>query len=190
MQTDTKIAKLYVDALLKLDIERSLLEDLYLQLKVSSVVLLKDGYIREFFSSPIIPWQKKVELIEKVFAGKIHKYLFSFLAALIKRNRFVELPAIERLFRERINQYLGQRAVLLSSARDLGDIQERSIGLLLKGHFDKNIIFRKSLKKDLMGGFEIKSGDFVIDASMKKQLEIVKKTLLEKKISGEQYYEN
>ena len=147
MQTDTKIAKLYVDALLELKLEQHLLQDFYLQLKVCITILHTDAYVWKFFTSPIVTWQKKAGLVRFVFGPIMNKNLISFFIALVKRNRFRELFAIHSLLRKAINERLGERNVLVSSAQALEDEEERKLSMILKKYFNKKIALQKIIKK-------------------------------------------
>ena len=166
------------------------MEDFYLQLKLCGAVLSHDDYVWKFFTSPIITWQKKAQLIETVFSSRVNRYLVSFFVALLKRNRFADLFAIQSLLRKAVNQHLGQRAVLVYSARELQEEEEKELRLTLKEYFGKSIMLQKFIREELLAGLSIRSGDLVLNSSLQNRIRGIQKTLLECRVTGTQYYEN
>ena len=190
MQRDTKLAKLYVEAILELKLGRELVDSFYLQFRVCGAILSRDEQVWKFFTSPIIPWQKKAQLLEAVFRPKMNRDLVSFLITLAKRNRFTELFTIQSLLRKAVNEHLGQRTALVYSAQELQEGEAKRLGSALERYFGKNIILQKLIKEELLGGMELRSGDLVLNASLQSRLKGMQKALLERKVTGEQYYEN
>ncbi|MDH5656965.1 MAG: F0F1 ATP synthase subunit delta, partial [Spirochaetia bacterium] len=54
----------------------------------------------------------------------------------------------------------------------------------------KSVILDYGVNPDLLGGIVVKSGDLMVDTSIKTSLEIIRQSLVGKKILGEKYYEN
>ena len=70
-----------------------------------------------------------------------------------------------------------QKDVLIISAFSLNKSQEEQIETLLKNRYGKNLYTKVEIDKTLLGGLIIKSGDEVIDHSIKGKLLKLKKQI-------------
>ncbi len=79
----------------------------------------------------------------------------------IIKNNFVKLSKIEKKILE----------VEVFSVQNLDEQNIQNIKeVLSKKYFDKTIEINQSIKKDILGGLQIKIGSTMIDASLKRQL--------------------
>ena len=72
-----------------------------------------------------------------------------------------------------INHY-----IKIIAGYEVSDIQEKNLEDVLKKYFNKDVSLSISVDKSLIGGALIKSGDFVIDRTVKSQLIRMTETLL------------
>ena len=98
----------------------------------------------------------------------------SFLALLTEKQR-------ERSMLEVIQQYMALRDekygiinVDVASAVEITPQQEKSLSETLEQHTKKKVRIRMALDKALKGGLVVKVGDTVLDASIKRQLELMR----------------
>jgi F-type H+-transporting ATPase subunit delta len=89
-----------------------------------------------------------------------------------------------------VDQLLGRRKVDVEAGSELSEDQTRALIQELEGYLKKKVVLNYKANPDLIGGLYIRSGDLMIDASIKNSLAMYKKTLLDRKILGEGYYEN
>jgi F-type H+-transporting ATPase subunit delta len=69
--------------------------------------------------------------------------------------------------------------ILVTSAVELRESQKQNISEFIKRKLKLNLPLINKIDKSLIGGFRIKVGDWLLDASLKHQLDNIKQTLLE-----------
>lgn len=192
----TQITTVYAEAFVeyakeKLNDTNSLsLKDWGQTLKDCTILLSTNKKTWKLLLSPIIPAQEKIQILEKAFRGEETLFIIPFLSILAKRKRFIQLPEIEILVQKLISKSLNQQIVNVITAEPFSEAQKLKLNESLTQLFKKDIIFNIKIDKDLIGGFILRSNDFVIDASFSNRLKQIQKALLTRSKAGEKYYEN
>lgn len=192
----TQITTVYAEAFVeyakeKLNNTNSLsLKDWGQTLKDCTILLSTNKKTWKLLLSPIIPAQEKIQILEKAFRGEETLFIIPFLSILAKRKRFIQLPEIEILVQKLISKSLNQQIVNVITAEPFSKAQKLKLNESLTQLFKKDIIFNIKIDKDLIGGFILRSNDFVLDASFSNRLKQIQKTLLTRSKTGEKYYEN
>ena len=81
------------------------------------------------------------------------------------------LPDIEKEYSSLIEGNEGKKTVELFSPFILSDEQQEKITTSLKNRFGDNLTVESGIDESLIGGFLARSGDDVLDASIKGKLE-------------------
>ncbi len=203
-QTEAKVAYVYADALADLASREShagstlSLLEIDDQLQSCLASFQKEEKVWKFFSSPVVSWEDKKNAIISSLKGKVHHLLFHFFLVLSKRDRFVELPMICRLFHKEINSRLKRREVCVRSARELTQNEEENLKESLRKYLGCEIILEKKVSPELMGGLILTSEDLRLDSSVQSCLERIRSSLSQRGIRGkksgekfeEKFYEN
>jgi F-type H+-transporting ATPase subunit delta len=125
--------------------------------------------------SPVVKLELKISILDEIFSRQIDKDALNFIHFVINKRREEILYAVSRRFVELRNEHLGIVELKVITAFKFTDNQK----LMLKERFEKilkkkiNISF--SVDQNLVGGFIAQVGDTVYDASLKHQLELLKK---------------
>ena len=178
-----RIASRYAKSLIDLATEQGkldrVLEDVTLFVNASGhrelALLLK---------SPIVKPDKKQKVLDAIFQSRIDPLTHSFIKIIIKKGRESQLTDIAQ---EYINQYReikGMSIVHVTSAEPLtAETMESIRKKLVESKLTRgNIEFRTSLDPSLIGGFVIAFEDKLYDASIRHQLDE-----LRKQFSGNEY---
>jgi F-type H+-transporting ATPase subunit delta len=178
-----RIASRYAKSLIDLAIEQGkldrVLEDVTLFSNVAShpemAMLLK---------SPIVKPDKKEKVLDAIFKDKIDVLTHAFLMIILRKGRESQLADIAKEF---INQYRtikGISIVNITSAEELSKETIESIRRKLTESkmTHSNIQFNTSVDPSLIGGFVISFEDKLYDASIRHQLDS-----LRKQFSGKEY---
>jgi F-type H+-transporting ATPase subunit delta len=127
-----------------------------------------------FFRSPVISKRKKNQVIKKLFGSKVDDLVVNFISLLIDRSR-------ENIFSDIIKDFLdykdAKKGVVrahISSAVKLDENIHKGILKSLEKYSGMKCKPVFELDKDLIGGFRVKFNDIVLDASIKRQLELLK----------------
>lgn len=171
-----RIASRYAKSLIDLATEQGKLdkvvEDMTYFIEVSK---LRD--IELLLKSPIITSDRKGKVLEAIFGGKVDQLTNAFLHIILKKGRESYLRDIAE---EVISQYRvikGISIVHIVSAETLAPEALEAIRqkLIASKLTHTNIEFRTSVDKDLIGGFVISFEDKLYDASVKHQLNVLRK---------------
>lgn len=133
--------------------------------------------MRELIDNPRIGRDRLVELFGDIGGARFDEAFVNFLRTLGHYDRFELLPEIAAQF-EFLRREAEQRVhVHVTSAYPLG--QEERDGLIerLKRRFGREIDLEVDVDDSLIGGVVIRSGDEVIDGSVRGRLEQLGKRL-------------
>jgi F-type H+-transporting ATPase subunit delta len=87
------------------------------------------------------------------------------------------MPIIEQ-FRLLVDERMGIVRAEVSSAVALNKQQEKGLVRQLEGYTGKKVQVQYSLDRSLQGGFTARIGDTVFDASIRHQLELLRKKFI------------
>lgn len=156
-----------VEELKQLDVVRKDLE-LILQTYKSS----RDFQL--FLESPVIREDKKKQVLGELFKGRISVTTMKFLELLAEKNREGILPDVIAQYHQLGNERLGIVEVVVTSAVELTKTQQRELERQLEQYAKKKIDAEYLVDPAVKGGFVVRIGDTVLDASIKRQLELLR----------------
>lgn len=139
----------------------------------------KDGEeTLRFFSSEVLPFSKKREVLGVFLSSSKTKHLKAFMTLLLDKHLFLLLPKIEKEFRSLANKALGIEEGIVYSVSLLSKEELRSI----EESFEKKKHIRCELTnridKSLIGGVRVYLSDKLYDSSIEGKMETLRQTLL------------
>ncbi len=134
------------------------------------VKAINKANVSNLIDSPKLSYKEKTEIFISLFRGEIQKKTISLLQVLGGAKRLSILPHILEEYQKLLDIKNDQINVLITSAFKLTQAQQDKINNLLKKRYDKNLSITAEVDINLIGGFTIKSGDEVIDLSVKGRL--------------------
>lgn len=117
------------------------------------------------------------EFFSNLLAHQVSEESLRFVQLLAERRRLKVLPEIVNFYetlRKEAENILNATVV---SATPLADDQKQKIKMALQKRFDCTIEIQESVDPTLLGGFWVKAGNDVIDATLKGQLMQLENTL-------------
>jgi F-type H+-transporting ATPase subunit delta len=125
--------------------------------------------------NPIIKHEKKKDILEALFKGKVNPLTLSIIDILTKKNREALLPAIAHEFHNAYNEYKSiERATVTTTAAVDKKVKGEIEAIVKKLSSKKQVELVEKIDKDLIGGFILNVGDRQIDASIKSKLKSLK----------------
>ncbi len=128
-----------------------------------------------FFNSPLINKLKKKKIAKMILGDSISELSMRFIDLLIERKRDSLLKFIYEDYLSLRNERLGIMNVKIKTAVELDakekEAMQKKIDTLI--NLKSNPTFE--VDKDIIGGFQISYKDTILDASIKSQLEKLKK---------------
>ena len=137
--------------------------------QIASVI--REPRVANLIDSPKTSYQEKVKQILSLLEGEVEKKSINFLKVIGESKRLFLLPYIAKQYKALIEKSEDKKTVEILSSFELSAEQLEKLTTALKNHFGKNLIIESGVDESLIGGFLAKSGDDVLDASIKGKLE-------------------
>lgn len=172
--TNLKVARKYNIALIQtakeLGLEENLKKD-FIDIKNS---IKSSRELSNFLTTPVIASEKKAEIIKALFNGKVNELTLKFLEFLCIKNRINILEIILDDFFKLMNEMHGIVDANIKTAIELNDEEKKQLTEKLKQFTGKKINAVYNIDKSIKGGFVAKIDDKIIDASIARQLELLR----------------
>ncbi len=172
---DSRVASRYVKSLLTLAVEQNAVEAVHNDMQLFDKVCLDNRPFANMLKSPIIKHDKKKDILEAIFKGKVHKLTLAILEMLTDKNREPLLPAIAHEFHNAYNEYKGiEKATVTTTIAVDAKLKKEIEAMVKKLSSKKHVELVEKIDKDLIGGFILNVGDRQVDASIKNKLKSLK----------------
>ncbi len=174
-----KVAQRYSKALFDLSLETNQLEKV--KEDIETIRAINNAELNTLLMSPIINGEKKVSIFKAVFEGRVSPLTISFFNLLFRKNRELALEEILVAFEGFYRKFHNIEIMEITTAMPVSSDVEVYIKNSLKktGKFD-NITFevRSKVDESILGGFIAQIGDNIFDASIKHDLQTIKKQFI------------
>ena len=171
-----EIAQVYARSLFEVAEELGLLDAIREQLSQFADALSENRELATFFFSPYFSTEEKKDALHRAIEGA-EPIFMSFLEALVERHR---MPAIFRIraryeaMWDDANQLL---PVQLTSAIELDEQTVQEIGERIGQQTGRKVELSSSVDSGILGGIVLRVGNFILDASIRNQLNQLRKEL-------------
>ena len=169
-----QIAEMWAGALLDIALEDDELKKTKDELE--EVVSAFDDEVIAFFESHKILKEDKKRVIKEL---KVSQILQNFLCLLVDKGRMTHIKAIAEHFRHLYNAHYDIKEVKIKSARKLDAALKEKLLEAIKKKEGKDIDLKEEIDERLISGVKIMMDDKVIDISMQKKIQNMRKALLE-----------
>lgn len=176
---ETKVARRYAKSLLDLAKEKGELEGVNNDMKLLAEVCSSNHDLRVLLGSPIISSDKKLAILKRVFSGKISALSMSFFDIITRKGRESHLESIALEFTKIYKEYKGIQTAIVTSAVGLDDKLRSQVYNMIKESLNSEIELIEKVDKDLIGGFILRVGDKQYDASISRDLRLMRQELID-----------
>jgi F-type H+-transporting ATPase subunit delta len=173
-----RLATRYAKSLLDLSIEQNSLAEVYADMKLLQQINKSNPDFVALLRSPIITSDKKDKIIEAVVGNKVSKLTMLFVRLLTAKTRESNLPEIVTAFITQYNKLKNIQTVKLTTATAISDELKNSIIAKIKDTVTGEVEIETSIQDELIGGFKLEMGGTLIDASILRDLNDVRKQFL------------
>jgi len=132
--------------------------------------VVADPRVKKLIGNPKVSSQQLVDFVADVLGGKVDANVRNFFDELVRNRRFALLPEVAAMFEEMRNEVENVADVQVTSAVALNDAQRQRLADALKKRLKKDVRLHCDVNADLIGGAVIRSGDLVIDGSLRARL--------------------
>lgn len=174
------VANRYAKSLIELAQESNQVEVVRNDMKLIQQVCNENREFALFLKSPIIKTDKKIEVLNNVFASKISKTSLSFINLITSKHRESIIDEITKAFEEQFKINNNIFTAVVTSASGLDAKTKEKVIALLKSQMKGEIELIEKVDSKTIGGFTLKIGDKQIDKTVARQLSNMKKQLTNK----------
>lgn len=129
--------------------------------------------------NPVVSPGKKKGIFREIFSSRTGKETLALVEMLIDRNREHIFPETAEQFAKLRDEKEGIVNVAVTTAVDLIPAQETALKKQLERYTRKNVRIRILHDRSIQGGLLMQIGDTVLDASVKHQLDLLRRKMLE-----------
>jgi F-type H+-transporting ATPase subunit delta len=175
-----RLAGRYAKSILDLAIEQNQLEGVYADMKFIQSICKSNPDFVAVLKSPVITSDKKEKIIESITAERVTNITGLFIRLLIRKTREYNLPEIADAFINQYNELKNIHKVKITTATPISEELQKAITDKVKADGTiQNIELELVVKEELIGGFKLEMGDLLIDSSILRDLNDVKKQFLD-----------
>lgn len=175
----SKAARRYTIALYSVAEEKGVLNEVTSDISKVIDLINSTRELKLFFASPIVNKNKKLNLVKEIFGGSINELTMNFMNLLIVRRREALTKDIFTDFINLRKEKEGIVDVLVSTSIELNDDEKAHMKQRIDAYTNLKGDLSFEIDKNIIGGFVAKIKDTVLDASIKRQLEKLKKRFKE-----------
>jgi F-type H+-transporting ATPase subunit delta len=172
----------YAKSLIDLAQDENILEQVKTDMELFISVVKGSHELFTVLRNPIISHDKKVKILDALFADKVSKATIGFFKLMITKSRGEVLYYTAQEF---INQYNAKKNIikaLVTSATPLSAANQQELAALVQAEVGGNIILETKVNPDLIGGFVLTVGDRQIDTSIATSLKKLKTEFAQKAV--------
>lgn len=133
--------------------------------------------VQQVIGSPSLTSKQQATILIALCGDELSEKVCNFLRALAANKRLPLLPEITELF----EQYKANRennvTVEIATAFPLSDAASARLAQALRGKLQREVTINTVVDKSLLGGVLVRSGDVVIDGSVRGRLEKLAKAM-------------
>lgn len=171
-----RLAQRYAKSLVDLSKEMGQLEPVFNDILFMEKVVKASREFLVMLNSPVIPADKKYKIITTVMGGKISKITDAFIKLLCNKNREDNLPGIITSFVKQYNALKGIHTATLTTAVPISESLIKEFETKIKAASKvQQLQLESKVDESLIGGFVLEMEGRLIDASISRDLNDVKK---------------
>lgn len=177
--SNIRVARRYASALIVLTGEAKKPQAVADDLFAVQSAMAASRELRTLLTSPVISKDRKVAAFTQIFKGKIGEEALMYLVSIIEKGRGGILADVLAQYFILRDEQLGIVSVEVRSAVELTPAQQQALTEHLEGFTMRKVRVTFSLDKMLKGGFVARLGDTMVDASVRRQLDVLRAKLKE-----------
>ncbi len=182
----TRIASRYAKSLVDLAGEQGKIERVLSDLQLFKEVA-KNRDFSLMLQSPIIKSDKKQNIFNSIFSGKLDELTEAFFGIILRKGREGLLPAIAREFevQYRAMKHISNVKLTTAKAMSADAIEALKAKILASDATDDNVELEVAVDENLIGGFVIEFDDKRYDSSVAHKLALLRKEFAQNQYTKE-----
>lgn len=174
---NTRVARRYAMALMAAATDEQTIDRTGADLDLIGQILRDSREFRMLVASPVISAEKKAEVFRALLGPHVTATTLAFVQLMTAKGRAALLHDVVEQFRVLRDEHLGIVSVDVKSAVEISPVQQQDLTSRMERYTQKKVRVRFSLDTQIKGGLVVRIGDTVLDASLRRQLELLRTRL-------------
>jgi F-type H+-transporting ATPase subunit delta len=164
------VARRYASALQQEARSEGVLDAVDADVDLLRTSLQENRELERFFKSPVIPREKKDDVLTALLEDRLHALTLRFLRLLVSKDRETITEDVLEAYHELRDEQRGIVDVHARVARPMADEDREALTGALEAQTGKTVRLHVEEEPDLLGGIVIRIGDRVFDGSVRNKL--------------------
>jgi len=174
-----RVASRYAKALLSLAEERGELDAVANDLVTLDEVVGGSADLAVMLNSPVVKADKKQAVLDAVFSKHVSTLTMGYLRIMVGKGREGLIGNLAIEGKNQLRLMRNVKEVSLTTASPLtSELREKVLGQVAKVH-NGEVELQEQVDPNILGGYILKMGDQMVDASIKRQLRSLGRELTE-----------
>jgi len=175
--TMADVGKEYGRALFELAEEEALDMALVEEIRTLEKILKENPDLIKLLDAPNINLEERINVIDTVFADRVHKYLCSFMKLLTEKRYFQEIFDCFIEYKNCIEEKNSIIEAHVTSAAPLSEEQKDALYSKLTKKANKKIIVKYEVDPELLGGIRVNMDGELFEGTIKARLHELRSNL-------------
>jgi F-type H+-transporting ATPase subunit delta len=175
---DSRVTRRYASALFSAAQKTGMVDAVQNELDMLAGHWETTPQLRQAMESPLLPDDKKLSILDKLFGTEISPLTKSFLRVLVEKDREDILVDVQRQFRQQADAARGLLRAKALVAAPLDPNQEKALVAGLQDRTGKTIALEVAVDPGILGGVVVRMEDTIIDGSVRGSLERLREQML------------
>jgi F-type H+-transporting ATPase subunit delta len=169
----------YAKSLFSLAEEKGLVDSIEKDIRLLSQAVQDSDDLEMLLKSPVIKADAKESILTKIFEEKVERLTMEFIKILVRKGRESILPAIVDESLNLIRLVRNIRVAEVRTAIPMDEALRGRVSAALKHLHDGEVELQEMVVPELLGGFQLHMDNRMIDASIKRELELLRRQIKE-----------
>jgi F-type H+-transporting ATPase subunit delta len=175
--SETTIARVYAETLLREAEKENALGAVEDGMRIVARLLSEEPGFARFLNAPQIEAHGKRSVVVQAFGGHVHPVVVDFLQLVIDKHREPLLERIATAWRALLDRRANRQMAKVTTAVEADRETMERIRVALERATGKEILLETEVDPTLLGGVVVRTGDAVMDASLRTRLAFLGKRL-------------
>jgi F-type H+-transporting ATPase subunit delta len=171
---ESRVARPYAKSLLELAQEKGRLDEVKKDMALFVQICIDNHAFVSVMKNPIIPHDKKQNILDTLFKGRVSDLTMSMFKILTRKNREAYLYDIAKAFTEQYNVFKGIEIAEVTTTYPLTEDQKKNFVNMVSQRDGKKVDLKEIIDETIIGGYILKVGDKQVDESIKTKLQRLK----------------
>ena len=170
----TEVATTYGQAMYDLARDEGLAKDLLAELTALNESLSAEPAFLQLLSTPNIPKEERVRILDDSFRGKLHPYVLNFLKVLTEKGYMKHFSGCCQMYKQQYNLDNGIVPVTAYTAVPLSDELRSKLTAKLSTVTGKTIELDCRIDPETLGGVRLDFDGKQVDGTVRRRLEDIR----------------